>query len=90
LSVTKVSDELDKYKSEAERCKNEVDKCREEAEKYKSKLERRKMKLWLVERKYKFAFVCSRVIFLLLLVYPQSHRECNVPITKDDIAMKLF
>jgi hypothetical protein len=64
---------------EAERCKNEVDKCREEAEKYKSKLERQKMKLWLVERKYKFAFVCSWVIFLLLLVYPQSHRECSVP-----------
>jgi uncharacterized membrane protein YdbT with pleckstrin-like domain len=77
LSGTQVSDEADKYKSEAERNKNEADKCREEAEKYKSKLERQKMKLRSVERKYKFAFVCSWVIFVLLLVYPQSHSQCN-------------
>jgi hypothetical protein len=66
LSETQVSDEADKYKFEA-------DKCREEVEKYKSKLKRQKMKLRSVERKYKFAFVCSGVIFLLLLIYPRSH-----------------
>jgi hypothetical protein len=68
---------VDKYKSKAERCKNKADKCKEEAEKYKLKLERQKMKLRSVERKYKFAFVCSWVIFLLLLVYHQSHRQYN-------------
>jgi hypothetical protein len=77
LSGTQVSDEADKYKSEAERNKNEVDKCREKTEKYKSKLERQEMKFRSVERKYKFAFVCSWVIFVLLLVYPQSHSQCN-------------
>jgi uncharacterized coiled-coil DUF342 family protein len=84
LSGTQVSNEADKYKSEAERNKNEVDKCREEAEKYreetekyKSKLERQKMKLQSVGRKYKFAFVCLWVIFLLLLVYPHSHSQCK-------------
>jgi hypothetical protein len=92
LSGTQVLDEVDKYKSEAERNKNEADKCREEAKKkkkkkekkekrkkkkYKSKLKRQKMKFRSVERKYKFAFVCSWVIFLLLLVYPQSHSQCN-------------
>jgi hypothetical protein len=41
------------------------------------KLERQKMKLRSVERKYKFAFVCSWVIFVLLFVYPQSHSQCN-------------
>jgi hypothetical protein len=68
---------LERELSEAERNKNEADKCREEAEKYKSKLERQKMKLRSVERKYKFAFFCSWVIFVLLLVYPQSHSQCN-------------
>jgi lipid II:glycine glycyltransferase (peptidoglycan interpeptide bridge formation enzyme) len=84
VSGTKISDEVNKYKCEAERCKNEVDKCRNEADKCrneakkcKSKLGRQKMKFRLVERKYQFALVCSWVIFLLLLVYPSSHRVCN-------------
>jgi hypothetical protein len=88
LSGTQVSDEVDKYKSEAKRCKNEADKRREEVEKYNSKLERQKMKLWSVERKYKFSFVCSWVIFLLLLVYSQSHRQCNA--SRMMFGMKLF
>ncbi len=40
VSGTKISNEVDKYKSGAEKCRNEADKYMNEAEKFKSKLDR--------------------------------------------------
>jgi predicted nucleotidyltransferase len=73
-SGTKISAEVDKYKTEAERCKieaerskNEADKCMNEVKKYKSKVDKQKKKIRAVEKKYQFALLCSWMIFMLYL-----------------------